>query len=159
LGDVLTDGPLSPRRAVAVTHQILAGIRHAHALGIVHRDLKPDNVLLLDGVSDGDFVKILDFGLAKLVGGDDSSQKLTTAGFAMGTPEYMSPEQAQGTPLDQRTDLYSLGVLLFEMVVGHKPFRATSPVVLLRMQIDDSPPKPRQVAPQAGISSELDRVI
>ena len=159
LGDVLADGPLSPRRAVALTRQILAGIRHAHALGIVHRDLKPDNVLLLSGVGDGDFVKILDFGLAKLVGGADSTQKLTSAGFALGTPGYMSPEQAMGNALDQRTDLYSLGVLLFEMVVGHKPFRATSPVVLLRMQIDDPPPKPRQAAPMSGISSELDRVI
>ena len=159
LGDLLCDGPLPPRRAVGLARQILAGIRHAHALGIVHRDLKPDNVLLLSGVGDEDFVKILDFGLAKLIGGEDSSQKLTTAGFALGTPGYMSPEQAQGNALDQRTDLYSLGVLLFEMVVGRKPFRATSPVVLLRMQIDDPPPKPRQAAPLAGISAELDRVI
>ena len=159
LGDLLADGPLQPRRAVAVTRQILAGIRHAHALGIVHRDLKPDNILLLSGVGADDFVKILDFGLAKLVGGEDSSQKLTATGFALGTPGYMSPEQAQGTPLDQRTDLYSMGVLLWEMVVGHKPFRATSPVVLLRMQIDDPPPQPRQAAPLARISAELERVI
>src|SRR5262249_52683043 len=148
-----------PRRAVAIMRQILSGVRHAHAAGVVHRDLKPDNIMILSGV-EGDFVKILDFGLAKIVRGDaEDSTQLTNAGFALGTPGYMSPEQAQGGRIDHRTDLYPVGIMLFEMVVGRKPFRAESPIVLLRMQMDDPPPRPRQAAPQAGISGELESVI
>src|SRR5262245_37485364 len=160
LGDVLTGGPLPPRRTVGITRQILAGMRHAHDLGVVHRDLKPDNIMLLAGV-EGDFVKILDFGLAKVVrgDGDNSSTQLTNAGFALGTPGYMSPEQAQGSKLDHRSDIYSVGVMLFEMVVGHKPFRAESPIVLLRMQMDDPPPRPLSAAPLSGMSKDLEKVI
>jgi serine/threonine-protein kinase len=159
LGDILTGGPLPPRRAVSITRQILSGMRHAHDLGVVHRDLKPDNIMLLSGV-EADFVKILDFGLAKVVRGDgEDSTQLTNAGFALGTPGYMSPEQAQGSKLDHRSDIYSVGVMLFEMVVGHKPFRAESPIVLLRMQMDDAPPRPRSAAPLSGMSTELEKVI
>ena len=159
LGDILTGGPLPPRRAVSIARQILSGMRHAHDLGIVHRDLKPDNIMLLSGV-EGDFVKILDFGLAKVVRGDaEDSTQLTNAGFALGTPGYMSPEQAQGSKLDHRSDIYSVGVMLFEMVVGHKPFRAESPIVLLRMQMDDPPPRPLSAAPLSGMTKELEKVI
>ncbi|HJZ83672.1 MAG TPA: serine/threonine-protein kinase, partial [Polyangia bacterium] len=159
LGDLIAEGPISCQRAVSITRQILSGMRHAHLAGVVHRDLKPDNILLLGGV-EGDFVKILDFGLAKIVRGDgEDSTQLTNAGFALGTPGYMSPEQASGGRIDHRTDIYSVGIMLFEMVVGRKPFRAESPLVLLRMQMDDPPPRPRQAAPMAGISLELEAAI
>ena len=119
----LLDGKVQPARAVGITRQILAGLKAAHTGAVVHRDLKPDNVMLLDGV-EGDFVKILDFGLAKIVRGEgEDASMLTTAGFAMGTPGYMSPEQGQGGTVDGRTDLYSVGIILYEMVVGRRPSR------------------------------------
>ncbi len=152
LGDVLDQGALEPARAVNVAQQILAGVAHAHESGVVHRDLKPDNILL-----DGDFVKILDFGLAKMA--QESATQLTTSGLALGTPSYMSPEQARGVTADTRADLYSIGVMLYHMVVGKKPFVADSPMAVLRMHLDDPPRPPRQAAPGAVISAALEATI
>ena len=157
LAEVLGEGPLPAPRAVALTRQILAGVRHAHAAGVVHRDLKPDNIILLGDV-EGDFVKILDFGLAKVVQGSESATQLTNTGFALGTPGYMSPEQARGTESDERSDLYAVGVILYHMVTGRKPFVADSPLAVLRMHMDDAPPPPTSVAPRS-CSPELERVI
>ena len=158
LAEVLAGGALPATRAAGLARQILAGVRHAHATHVVHRDLKPDNILLLDGV-DGDFVKILDFGLAKVFRGEDSAaSQLTNTGFAMGTPGYMSPEQARGTEADERSDLYGVGVILYHMVTGRKPFIADSPIAVLRMHMDDAPMPPTQLAPRC-CSPELERVI
>ena len=113
---------------------------------VVHRDLKPDNIVLLDGV-EGDFVKILDFGLAKVLRGEDSAaSQLTNTGFALGTPGYMSPEQARGTEADERSDVYAVGVILYHMVTGRKPFVADSPIAVLRMHMDDAPTPPNALA-------------
>jgi serine/threonine protein kinase len=158
LAEVLAAGPMPATRAAGLARQILAGVRNAHATHVVHRDLKPDNILLLDGV-EGDFVKILDFGLAKVLRGEDSAaSQLTNTGFAMGTPGYMSPEQARGTEADERSDLYGVGVILYHMVTGRKPFIADSPIAVLRMHMDDAPTPPTQLLPRC-CSPELERVI
>ncbi len=158
LAETLAGGPLPATRAAGIARQILAGVKAAHAQHVVHRDLKPDNIILLDGV-EGDFVKILDFGLAKVLRGEDSAaSQLTNTGFALGTPGYMSPEQARGTEADERSDLYAVGVILYHMVTGRKPFVADSPLAVLRMHMDDAPTPPTRVA--AGCCSpELEKTI
>jgi eukaryotic-like serine/threonine-protein kinase len=158
LAEVLAGGPLPAARAAGIARQILAGVRAAHSNNVVHRDLKPDNIVLLDGV-EGDFVKILDFGLAKVLRGEDSgASQLTNTGFALGTPGYMSPEQARGTEADERSDLYAVGVILYHMVTGRKPFVADSPLAVLRMHMDDAPTPPTELA-RGCCSPELERVI
>jgi serine/threonine-protein kinase len=158
LAEVLAAGPLSATRAAGLARQILSGVKHAHQSHVVHRDLKPDNIILLDGV-EGDFAKILDFGLAKVLRGEDSAaSQLTNTGFALGTPGYMSPEQARGTEADERSDLYAVGVILYHMVTGRKPFVADSPLAVLRMHMDDAPTPPTKQTPGC-CSAELERVI
>ena len=160
LAQVLAEGPMPATRAAGLARQILSGVKHAHASHVVHRDLKPDNILLLDGV-EGDFAKILDFGLAKVLRGEDSdsvASQLTNTGFALGTPGYMSPEQARGTEADERSDLYAVGVILYHMVTGRKPFVADSPLAVLRMHMDDAPTPPTKVTPGC-CSPELERII
>jgi serine/threonine protein kinase len=158
LADVLNEGPMPATRAAGLARQILSGVKHAHGSHVVHRDLKPDNIILLDGV-EGDFVKILDFGLAKVLRGEDSgATQLTNTGFALGTPGYMSPEQARGVEADERSDLYSVGVILYHMVTGRKPFVADSPLAVLRMHMDDAPTPPTQIK-SGCCSAELERVI
>ena len=129
LGDVVFDEKgLDVRRAIGIAVQICRALRAAHAAGVIHRDLKPENVLLVSRDGQQDFVKVLDFGIAKnLTDGDDAAgagprRKLTNPGVAMGTPEYMAPEQAAGRPADARSDIYALGGVLYEMLVGHPAY-------------------------------------
>src|SRR3989449_560665 len=112
-------------RAVSIFVQAADALQAAHDLGIVHRDLKPDNIMLTRARDGVDLVKVVDFGIAKAVGGDDS-QKVTKTGLVVGTPEFMSPEQLSGDKLDGRSDLYSLALVLFKMLTGKLPFEATS---------------------------------
>ncbi|HSZ82997.1 MAG TPA: protein kinase, partial [Polyangia bacterium] len=151
----LAGGRLPPARALHVVRQLLAGLGHAHAQGIVHRDLKPENLILNDETGLGDHLRILDFGLAKLRDGP-----AMTAGLAVGTPSYMSPEQtgADG-PIDARTDFYAVGVLLFELLTGRKPFLSENVGELLLMQREKAPPLLREAAPDAGLSAELEAVV
>jgi len=128
----VTDGALSVDEAVDITRQIARGLRKVHAENIIHRDIKPANVILTE---DG-LAKILDFGLAKLV----TVTSITGSGTSMGTPAYMSPEQTRGTAIDARTDLWSLGVLLFEMVTGEPPFQGRHPQAVIHSILNNEPP-------------------
>ncbi|MFU8806785.1 MAG: serine/threonine protein kinase, partial [Bradymonadaceae bacterium] len=145
--------------AIKIMKQLCSGLSEAHDLGIIHRDLKPDNVLLTRFRGEDNFVKILDFGIAKLNEPDGKpEQKLTQAGIVYGTPEYLSPEQAQALELDQRTDIYSLGVMLYEMMTGKVPFTASTPVSILTMHVFNEPPKPSEVAP-GKVAPSMERII
>lgn len=156
LADLIERGPIPGPRAVAIARQIVSGMGGIHAAGIVHRDLKPDNVVLLADL-DHDFAKILDFGIAKMISPREGEADMTAVGHAIGTPSYMSPEQACGMKLDARSDLYAFGVILFEMVTGTRPFVTDEKLALLRMHVEDAPPSPR--AKGAQISEELEAVI
>ncbi|MDQ3341213.1 MAG: protein kinase [Myxococcota bacterium] len=135
LRTLIDRGPVEPKRALAITRQILEALGHAHAMGVVHRDIKPENVMLVAGSND--VVKILDFGVAKLIGDTPAvlgEGTLTITGYgALGTPYYISPEAVLGRPLDARADLYSIGVLLFEMLTGTPPYMHDDVAVLMRM--------------------------
>jgi serine/threonine-protein kinase len=114
-------GPLGVVRLVRIARQVANALGAIHAHGIVHRDLKPDNVILLDSFGERDFVKVLDFGIAKVL---EEQLRLTATGKPIGTPTYMAPEQAMGLAVDPRTDLYTLGVMLYQMASGRVPFDA-----------------------------------
>jgi predicted Ser/Thr protein kinase len=137
LGEALDKHPdgLTVDQALNVGIQVAEALSTAHAAGVVHRDLKPDNVFLIS-TEQGPFVKILDFGIAKIL---SAGQKLTQAGSVMGTPHYMSPEQATGGRTDERTDIYSLGIMLYEMLCGKVPFDAENPLAVISMQVTDPP--------------------
>ncbi|MCC6748949.1 MAG: protein kinase [Deltaproteobacteria bacterium] len=133
--------------------QLCDALDAAHAKGFIHRDLKPENVIVLRRPPHP-LIKILDFGIAKLRGGSPSEE--TQAGMVLGTPEYMAPEQCRGLGLDVRADVYSLGVMLFELVTGRKPFVDPNPVRVMTMQLRDKPPRPSQLAP---VPAALEAVI
>ena len=140
--------PWPPAEAVEIARQVLEGLAHAHARGIVHRDLKPSNVLVLRDEHGRPHVKLVDFGIAKIVEGEGAQDELTRTGMSFGTPAYMSPEQAGGSPADARSDLYAVGLLLYEMLAGRPPFESNDLAALLRMHIlTDPPPLPESVPP------------
>jgi eukaryotic-like serine/threonine-protein kinase len=154
LRDEVAAGPLAPERALHIARQIASGLGSAHALDIVHRDLKPENVMLVEKGGDPDFVKVLDFGIAKVpIGEVPNSQDtpahtpITKAGMVFGTPEYMAPEQALGQTVDGRADLYALGVILYEMLSGSRPFASQSQVGILGQQLSKLPPKISERSP------------
>ena len=156
LSDELQSGQVTPTRAVMLMRQVMLGLRHAHGHGIVHRDLKPDNIMVTEVAGVGDVVKILDFGFAHI---NDSRHSQSNANLVPGTPSYMSPEQAQGIRADQRTDLYSASVILYELCVGFKPFASAEIFELLQKHIHEAPVPPRQAAPAQRISEPLEQVI
>jgi serine/threonine-protein kinase len=157
LSKAVSDGALDPRKALVLARQILEGVGHAHAQNIVHRDLKPDNILLVD-MGGWERVKIIDFGLVKLI--NDAADAfgaaaLTRTGIVFGTPAYMAPEQALGRPLDGRTDIYALGVILFEMLVGQLPFMDKEPLVLMKHHAKTPPPRLDQVMDARWVTPQL----
>ena len=142
LRDVIEQGPMSPRRALQVTRQVLSGLGAAHRLGFVHRDLKPENVMLLQRPDGSETAKVLDFGIARANAhgqGAAAIPQLTLLGTIFGTPEYMPPEQARGMTVDGRADLYGVGVMLFEMIAGQRPFDG-KPMELLTKHVLVTPP-------------------
>jgi predicted Ser/Thr protein kinase len=144
---IADDAPLDPARVLKVLVQCCASLGEAHAAGIIHRDIKPDNVFLLNMGGSPDFVKLLDFSVAKLL--QESDGMRTQAGIVFGTPQYMSPEQGRGMPLDARSDLYALGILAFEMLTGYVPFHHDqNPMIVLQMHVQKPvPPLPAAVPP------------
>ncbi len=133
-------GALPALRTLVIARQIADGLAAAHAAGIIHRDLKPENVMLVERDGVPDYVKVLDFGIAKVPVEEAEGQKLTQIGTIFGTPQYMSPEQGQGHPVDARADLYALGVMMYEMLAGSLPFVADDMVVLITRHITEDPP-------------------
>jgi serine/threonine protein kinase len=152
------EGPLAFGRIVDVLRQTLAALSEAHDLGIVHRDLKPENIILEPLRRGGDFVKVVDFGLAKLRA-DAQAPSVTSPGIVCGTPDYMAPEQGRGDPIDGRSDLYAMGVILFQLLTGRLPFEADSPTQVVMMHMTIPVPDPRQVAPERNIPDPLVQVV
>ncbi len=154
LAHVLERGPLEPSRVDRILVQICGSLQEAHDHGIVHRDLKPENILLTRRGGQNDFVKVLDFGIAKRSEAEDEkSQKLTKQGMVLGTPPYMSPEQFAGKALDARSDIYSLGVVTYEMLTGKLPFEAATPWEWATKHLT-SPPTPFEQHPVAATLPE-----
>lgn len=153
------EGPLPFARIVDVLRQVLAALGEAHDLGIVHRDLKPENIILEPLRRGGDFVKVVDFGLAKLRADSQAGPSVTSPGIVCGTPDYMAPEQGRGDAIDGRSDLYAVGVILFQLLTGRLPFEADSPTQVVMMHLTVPVPDPRQVAPERHIPDPLVDVL
>ena len=135
-------GPLSVGRALKIASETAQSLAEAHANGFVHRDLKPDNIMLQDVVGKDDFVKVLDFGIAKLVHGDSGESNMTSTGAVIGTPYYMSPEQAQGLRgVTGAADVYALGVILYEMLTHTRPFEGDTPLAILMGHVNQAAPR------------------
>ncbi len=160
-------GPLLEQRVAEIGQQILGSLAEAHDAGIVHRDVKPGNVMLMQTRSDEDFVKVLDFGIAKLRdAGTEAvlladpaapSATVTGVGAIMGTPNYLAPEQARGGPIDARSDLYAVGCVLYELATGKPPFVAPSPLAVVAAHLHEEPPPLTAQAP--GLSRRFAEVI
>jgi serine/threonine-protein kinase len=162
-GKILSDliareAPFAPARALAIAAQIADALFASHSHGVIHRDLKPDNIFLVSRDGDDAFVKVLDFGLAKLVNDDGAPRHETRRGVVMGTPYYMSPEQCEGRrEVDQRADVYSLGVVLFEMLTGHLPFGGNSYGEVIMKHLTVRAPAARSLVPD--LPDALDAVL
>src|SRR5204862_1398675 len=163
-GEPLTDliereGALPVTRAAAIFLQTADALQAAHDLGIVHRDLKPDNIMLSRRKGGGDTVKVVDFGIAKAVGGDEAGQKVTKTGLVVGTPEFMSPEQLSGDTLDGRSDLYSLALVFYRTLSGKLPFEATTVQETMIKRLTDEPTPLAQARPDLAFPAALQPVL
>ncbi|NUP08028.1 MAG: protein kinase [Polyangiaceae bacterium] len=146
------DGLLAFPRIVDILVQVMAALAEAHHLEIIHRDLKPENIVLEPMRSGGDFVKVVDFGLAKM---RELNTNITSPGLVCGTPDYMAPEQGRGDPIDARSDLYACGVILYQLLTGRLPFEAESPTQVVLMHLSQPPPDPTKIAPERNIPAPL----
>jgi len=157
------EAPLGWKRMFKILTEMCSSLAEAHAQGIIHRDLKPENIYLETRSGNPEFVKILDFGIAKVMRGDTidpQAPQLTATGQTLGTLEYMSPEQLMGKPLDGRSDVYALGVLAYEMITGRLPFpEAKGPAGLITAQLKQTPVPPSQANPKATLPKAADRAI
>ncbi len=163
LRDEIARGAFQVDRALHVARQIASALSAAHAQGIVHRDLKPENVMLVEKGGDPDFVKVLDFGIAKVplgevAGAAKAGNPITKAGMVFGTPEYMSPEQALGQNVDGRADLYALGVMFFEMLSGVRPFSSQSSVGILGQQLSKPTPTFAERSPGLVVPPAVEQI-
>jgi serine/threonine-protein kinase len=157
------DGPFAPARALHIMKQVCSALAAAHAIGLVHRDVKPDNIMLQVRGSDADYAKVLDFGLAKLsdhahTAAPFSVGAITQGDMVFGTPDYMSPEQAKGQPLDGRSDLYAVGTTLFEMLTGRCPFVEPTAILLLARHVQARPPRLVEVTPALADVAGIDAI-
>jgi len=151
LTDVIDDGPLDPREAARIIGQVLTALEYSHRAGVVHRDIKPGNIMV---VANGQ-VKVMDFGIARAISESSATVAQTTA--VLGTAQYFSPEQARGESVDARTDLYSAGVVLFELLTGRPPFRGATPVAVAYQHVSEPPVAPSTLNP--AVSPALDAVV
>ena len=157
LGDRLFRAPLALPETCDILDQICDALEAAHEAGVVHRDLKPDNVFLVPVRGRRTLVKLLDFGIAKLMDKERPRASSTCPDFIMGTPEYISPEQARGSNVDHRTDLYALGVLAYEMLSGQVPFAAPSAIEIIEQHLHLPPPSLRRAVPR--VAPDLERIV
>ena len=149
--------PLHEDRLVHILAQVLGALGEAHSHNVIHRDLKPENIMVEQRRESPDFVKVLDFGIAKIM--DSDMPGLTRSDVVCGTPQYMAPEQATGSALDSRCDLYAVGVILYQMATGHLPFDGQNSMEVLTKHVNEQPVPPRQKQPDAPISQALERLI
>ena len=155
LSRVISEQRVLPiERVVNITNQIAEALAAAHALPMIHRDLKPDNIMITRKGANSDFVKVLDFGIAKALA-DPGGDNLTKTGFVLGTPVYMSPEQLLGEELDPRSDIYSLAMIVFEMLTGRLPFEGDNPQAVMMKRVMSEPIRLRAVAPSLSSQSSL----
>jgi len=168
LAELIGDGGKNGRRqtikrTLAIMRSVLDALEYAHGYGVVHRDLKPENIMVIPGgLLSRENIKLLDFGIAKLAHHPErpaTTQNLTQHGLVIGTPAYMSPEQAAGQEADLRSDIYSCGVILYQMLTGHRPFEGETPYDVLRMHLDTQPRSLREVADGAWIPDAMENVV
>lgn len=154
------NGPLSQHRFVHIFEQACAALAHAHKHGVIHRDIKDTNIMLLATEDDPDFVKIVDFGLARIMGEEgDPAQRLTETGAWLGTPLFMSPEQCRGMKCDERSDIYSLGCVMYEALCGQLPFKADNMLDIMHKHVREFPPPMGVVAPQQRITRTMEQIV
>ncbi len=165
-GELLSDrevksGPMQVAPGINVLQQVCAGLHHAHALQIIHRDLKPENIMLVPEDGGGDRAVVMDFGLAKERRADPAIAKLTATGIILGTPEFMSPEQIRGKPLDARSDIYALGIVAFEMFTGKLPFQGRNAQEMMIARLRGQPLSLRQFRQDlpAGLEKALAKAM
>lgn len=156
LRQLVNDAPIEPLRLVRIGAQICGSLSEAHQAGIIHRDLKPANVLIATGKDGSDVVKVVDFGLVKEVEG---ASEMTAEGLILGTPQFMAPEQIRGHALDQRVDVYAMGVLLFKCLSGHYPFPHTGPAAVLEAHLGETPRGLDEVMPELQLPSTVQWTI
>jgi len=155
LRKLIRSGRISEPRAVLVAAAVAEGLAAAHHCGVIHRDLKPENVLLPRGAQVDSVIKLVDFGIARIV----DAPRITTTRHVLGTPQYISPEQAMGGPIDNRSDVYSLGVILYEMVAGALPFDGEDAERLLRQHIEARPAGLSEILGDGAVAPALERLV
>jgi eukaryotic-like serine/threonine-protein kinase len=153
------EGALPPARAASILKQSAEALQVAHDQTIVHRDIKPDNIMIVTAKDGSDVAKVVDFGIAKAVAGDETGQKVTKTGLVVGTPEYMSPEQLSGDKLDGRSDIYSLGLVLYKMLTGVLPFQADTAQETMIKRLTDNPEPLAQARPDIVFPASLQAVL
>jgi eukaryotic-like serine/threonine-protein kinase len=151
LKDLIAAGPIEPNEAIRITEEVLTALEYSHRAGVVHRDIKPGNIMITTGGQ----VKVMDFGIARAV--SESSANIAQTSTIMGTAQYFSPEQARGETVDARTDLYSTGIVLFEMLTGHPPFTGENPVAVAYQHVNQQVPPPSSINPR--VSPAIDAVV
>lgn len=157
--EIHREGPIPERRARRLAAQVCRSLREAHGHGVIHRDLKPDNILLVDRAEEVDLVKVLDFGLAKVIEGELAEEDVTETGLCMGSPKHMAPEQITGDVVSPHTDIYALGILMYEMLTAHSPFDRPTRYQTLVAQVHEEAVPFHKLVPELAISEEMERIV
>lgn len=153
------DGPLELRRFLTIFLQTCSALNHAHTNRVIHRDVKPGNIMLIKVADSSDIAKLIDFGIAKIVRTDGSGQRLTQTGDVFGSPFYMSPEQCMGLELDPRSDIYSLGCVMYEAISGVRPFEGENAMTTMQMQVDNALRSFEEICPELGVPPQIESVV